>query len=168
MRLLAIDAHKTISYCIFEDGTPIVTRTFKDVTPATVCDVFRTGKFQGPIYTLGMRGMEVVIEVPDAWTRDGKNMRAIMNINAIAYSLGNLFAHQDIPVHYKPVSEWKERKTKHTTNWETVVALKAQGIDYGLAKNEHERDALALGLWWLRHGVDDRISRTVAEGGGHG
>lgn len=149
MRLLAIDAHKTISYCMFEQGIPIFTRTFKDVTPATVYDVFRTDKFRESFDP--WLGLDTIIEVPDAWSRDGKNMRAMMGVNAIAYSLGNLFRCYGARVHYVTVSEWKGSKTKILTDWESVVILKAQGINYDLAHNEHERDALALGVWWLRH-----------------
>lgn len=151
MRLLAIDAATTIGCCLIEDGVPIKVETFKDVRPNRVIDVYFDERF---VFLLGKEPPIVYIEIPNCWTRKGMNVQALMNVSAIAHSLGNLIMTDFwMDVHFVLVSDWKGRKPKKLTTAEAILILKAEcGDGHMIAGNEHERDALAFGLWaWRNH-----------------
>lgn len=146
MILLAVDPGVNTGCCLLEDGRPLQAWTLRDVTPLTVVSQIAQGMLTLPD--------EVVIEVPDAWTRRGVNVQSLLLLQGIAFALVGWFQGQGVGVECVPVSRWKGRKAKEET------ALEVEAEWPGIARNSHERDALALGVWW---GRGRRFEEKVAQ-----
>jgi hypothetical protein len=165
MILLSIDPGTTTGCCLFRDGVPILAFTLHHATPETVWHAFSAqwDRRDDP----GERVVsEVVIECPDPWLRQSPevtiqgvpltlqaplplfprkavNMKAILFVSAIAHVLYGHFQERGIKVHVQSVRDSRGRRSKDETDFE------ADHCYPGVCHNQHERDALWLGLqWW--------------------
>lgn len=169
MLLLAIDPGVETGCCLFHDGTPMSCFTLHRVSPDTVwdelllsggvtpCPVSQRSVWDevtpsSPGFFLELSGnrlRDVVIEVPDEWTRRGTNVKSILAVSNLAYTLFGHFQHVGVDCRMIPVSMWKAMKPKRRTEDELRLIEKAEPITItSMATNSHERDALALGVWW--------------------
>lgn len=147
MTITAIDPGATTGVAILKNGYVQYSVALKHITPTTIlarflCDVR---------YGYDNDDQSVVIEVPDSWTRDGKNVGAVLGVNAIAYTLFGWYSSQEISCLMVPVSAWKGTKTKAATLAELHYILKAQGHAIPEKITTHEADAIRLGIWYDHH-----------------
>lgn len=158
MYLLSIDPGlKAVGCCLFQEGIPISAFTVRSVTPETVLTQFLRDR-PTLISDLDRRHSEVLIEQPDAWTRGGTNVKAIMRVSNVAHVLWAMFESyrlqgKDIHPVLKYVSEIKGATPKAVTDFE------AKHVYPGVAKNEHERDAMYNGLWWWSRRTVERFTK---------
>lgn len=161
MILLSVDPGTHTGCCLFQDGIPSACWTLRGVTAETVWQEFL---IQRPLALIGRgtstvddHALTVVIEIPDTWTRKdwtgrsstetAVNVDALLSLQAMVYVFYGHFQHMGLIVWMVPTSRWKGTKSKRQTANELRIIQKAEGWSK-LATNEHERDALALGLWW--------------------
>jgi hypothetical protein len=156
MNLLSIDpGTKAVGCCLLTDGVPTEAFTLHHVTPETVWQEFL---HQRPVRLFERVPDEVLVEKPDEWSRGGKNVKAILQVSAVAHVLWAMFESfryqgKPIRVHLTSVREIRGTKTK------TVTAFEAIHCYPGITHNEHERDALYNGLWWWQRRKIEEMAR---------
>ncbi len=153
--LLAVDPATTeMGFCLFEQRQPMACFTLRNITWS---DVVERTRCRVNWYIPSSVKPDMVIETPNDWSREGKNIRALRMVWSVVYGLAAAWIDDSTLVSVVSVSEWKGTRSKRSTSAEAALILKAEGVDATLAHNEHERDALALGLWWLRHAKEREL-----------
>lgn len=152
MILLSCDPGRQTGCCLLRDGAPSTCWTLKQVTPETV---WQAMLMQRPWDVIMGLPDQVVIEIPESWTRKNAqgqsvNVREVLQVSAIAHVLYGWFIGLHLrndQVRLVKGSEWKGQKSKKATAAELRLIATAEQWTVAPA-NAHERDALALGLWW--------------------
>lgn len=139
MRYLSIDPGVHTAVADWQDADLVGVRTLHAMTPdATVTRWMETMSGWWPTVPCD----RMLIEVVGAWTRGGKNMKAIQIEDRIAHLLIGLWRSHGVEVEAVPVDRWKGRTPKSDTRFYVEAEFP------GRARNDHEADAIALGRWW--------------------
>jgi len=139
VRWLSIDPGAKTGITKWVNGNPVECLT---IQTGKVNGERRVQKIAWEFLQISEGYQEAVVEIPGTWTRDGKNVAALMGLSMIVGAIQGVCVASGIVFRGVPVAEWKGKGTKADTKF-------AVEAEFGpIARNEHERDSVHMGAWW--------------------
>ena len=150
MKILSIDPSiANIGWCLFFDNKPLESGTIHLSPEITQFEraVLISEKIRQLFLDKGINlytSSQIVIETPDNWTRQGKNVGDLLKLMLAIGSIIGTANSLSVKVNTISVSQWKNTKSK------IDKSIFEKIYPHLKRTSEHARDAVGLGEYWIR------------------